>query len=141
MVYQGQCACGAVSATISAEPVAVRQCWCRACQRTSGGGATHNAIFPAEAVALSGELASHGYTADSGNTLTGHYCPNCGTPVYAASSARPHLRTFRLGFLAAGHGLRPSAAIWTDSAPDWAHIDPALEQWPGQPPAPVPPQD
>jgi hypothetical protein len=141
MAYQGQCACGAVTATISAEPVTVRQCWCRDCQRISGGGPTHNAIFPVEAVVLKGELGSHGHAAASGNTLTKHYCLSCGTPVYATSSARMHLQTFRLGFLADGHGLRPSAAIWTDSAPDWAYIDPALEQWAAQPPAPAMPQD
>lgn len=140
-MYHGQCACGAVTATIEAEPVAVRQCWCRDCQRMSGGGPTHNAIFPAEQVLLTGDLASHGHTAASGNTLTQYFCPACGTPVYATSSARLQYRTMRLGFLDAGHGLRPAAAIWTDSAPDWAVIDTALERWPGQPPAPTPPQD
>lgn len=141
MTYHGECACGAVSATIEAEPVTVRQCWCSDCQRISGGGATHNAIFPASAVTLSGQLASHGHQAASGNTLTKYFCPTCGTPVFATSSARLQFRTFRLGFLDAGHGLKPSAAIWTDSAPDWAVIDPALEHYAGQPPAPAIPQD
>lgn len=141
MTYQGQCACGAVRATIEAEPVAVRQCWCTDCQQISGGGATHNAIFPAEKVELTGQIASHGHTADSGNTLTKYFCPACGTPVYATSSARLQFRTMRLGFLDRGHGLKPAAAIWTDSAPAWAVIDPALERFAGQPPAPTPPQD
>ena len=42
----------------------------------------------------------------------------------------------RLGALDAGHGLKPDAAIWTEDAPQWAMIDPALEQWPRQPPPP-----
>jgi hypothetical protein len=140
-MYQGQCACGAVKATIDAEPVAVRQCWCSDCQQISGGGATHNAIFPADRISFTGDLASHGHRAHSGNTLTKYFCPACGTPVCATSSARLQFRTMRLGFLTPGHGLKPTAAIWTDSAPDWAVIDPALERWPGQPPAPTPPQD
>ena len=141
MVYQGQCACGAVTATITDEPVAVRQCWCRDCQQLSGGGATHNALFPASHVALNGELGSHAHTAASGNTLTHYFCPTCGIPVYATSSARLQFRTFRLGFLDVGHGLKPDVAIWTDSAPPWATIDPALARWPRQPPAPAQPQD
>jgi hypothetical protein len=130
-----------VTATITAEPVAVRQCWCRNCQQLSGGGPTHNAIFPADQVTLTGDLASHGHLAASGNTLTQYFCPTCGTPAYATSSARLQFRTLRLGFLAPGHGLSPAAAIWTDSAPPWAVIDPALDQWPRQPPAPAVPQD
>ena len=119
----------------------MRQCWCRDCQQLAGGGATHNALFPASHVALSGELGSHGHRAASGNTLTHYFCPTCGTPIYATSSARLQFRTFRLGFLDVGHGLKPDAAIWTDSAPPWATIDPALERWPRQPPAPAQPQD
>lgn len=140
MAYTGSCACGAVTATISADaPVAVRQCWCRQCQQVAGGGAANNAIFPTDGVELSGELATHSYVAASGNTLTHSYCPKCGTPVMAQTSARPHFRTMRLGFLDVGHGLAPNAAIWTSDAPPWAVIDPALEQFEGQPPAPPPP--
>ena len=54
MPYTGHCACGQVSVAITAEPVGTRQCWCRQCEQVSGGGATHNAMFPADAVALTG---------------------------------------------------------------------------------------
>ncbi len=134
--YTGRCACGAVTLKIAGEPIAARQCWCRQCQQIASGGPTHNAIFRAEDVELSGELASSDWPAASGNTLTFSFCPRCGTQIYGQSSARPHLMTFRFGALDAGHGLKPQMAIWTDEAPDWAVIDPALEQFPGQPPAP-----
>ena len=140
MSYSGRCACGAVTATITGEPAAVRQCWCRQCQQTAGGGPTHNAMFATADVALTGELGTHGYVAASGNTLTSSFCPRCATPVMAQSSARPQFRTMRLGFLEPGHGLVPQMAIWTQDAPPWAKIDPALEQYPQQPPAP-PPKD
>jgi len=140
MPFTGSCACGAVTAAISAEaPVAVRQCWCRQCQQAAGGGATNNAIFTTDSETVTGELATHAYTAASGNTLTHSYCPKCGTPVMAQTSARPHFRTMRLGFLDVGHGLAPDAAIWTGDAPPWAMIDPALQQFEAQPPAPLPP--
>ena len=136
--YTGRCGCGGVTLAISGEPVGTRQCWCRQCQQVSGGGPTHNAIFKADEVQLAGDLASNAWTAASGNTLTNWFCPSCGTPVYCQSSARPHLQTVRIGMLDAGHGLRPQMAIWTDDAPDWAVIDPALERFPQQPPAPPP---
>jgi hypothetical protein len=138
MTYHAACACGNVTATITGEPVAVRQCWCRQCQQVAGGGATNNAMFALADIALSGKLAGHVYTAASGNTLYQHFCPSCGTAIMGESSGRPQFRTLRFSFLAPGHGLRPTAAIWTDDAPDWAVIDPALEQFPRQPPPPAP---
>lgn len=138
MGYKGRCGCGAVTATITGEPVGVRQCWCRQCQQIAAGSATTNAMFATSDIAISGELASHPYQAASGNTLTQSFCPACGTPVMGQSSARPQFRTMRVGFLDEGHGLAPQAIIWTSEAPPWAVIDPALEQFSGQPPAPQP---
>lgn len=134
--YRGKCACGTVTATVTGEPLTVRQCWCRQCQQVAGGGATNNAIFLADDVALSGTLATHDYVAASGNRLTHSYCAACGTPVMAQSSAWPSRRTLRLGFLEEPHGLAPSTAIWTDDAPRWAAIDPILRQVARQPDPP-----
>ena len=39
MAYTGQCNCGAVIATIYGEPIVVRQCWCRQCQKAAVGRA------------------------------------------------------------------------------------------------------
>ena len=60
--------------------------------------------------------------------------------MLSGSSARPNVRVVRLGVLDEGHGLRPDMAIWTDEAPDWAVIDPAMEQCARQPAPPPPPQ-
>ncbi|MEO0033416.1 MAG: hypothetical protein RIS94_3174 [Pseudomonadota bacterium] len=139
MPYTGKCACGAITLQIAGEPLGTRQCWCRQCQQIAAGGPTHNAIFKADDVAISGTLANAHWTAASGNTLTFHFCPACGTQIYAQSSARPHLKTVRFGALDQPHGLKPEVVIWTDDAPEWAQIDPALESWPRQPPAAPPP--
>ena len=136
MRYSGKCACGAVTASIDGEPVAVRQCWCRQCQRIAAGSPTNNAIFAFEGMTFAGDLAEFSYVAASGNTLTQSFCGTCGTPVVARSSARPRFRTIRLGFLDPGHDLKPTVAIWTDDAPAWAAIDPALEKVARQPSPP-----
>ena len=136
--YTGRCACGQITLSIAADPVGTRQCWCRQCQQIAAGGPTHNAIFPAEAVGVEGELASAAWKAASGNTLTFHFCPACGTQIYGQSSARMHLKTVRLGAIDQPHGLKPQMAIWVSEAPDWAQIDPGMEQYPQQQPIPVP---
>ncbi len=136
--YTGHCSCGAVRLEIAAEPVAIRQCWCRQCQRIAAGGPTNNAMFRTEDLSVSGDLAASGYVAASGNTLSQWFCPGCGTHIMGESSARPQFRTVRIGVLDQSGDLAPTAAIWTDDAPAWAVIDPALEQFPRQPPPPAP---
>ncbi|WP_066556335.1 GFA family protein [Croceicoccus bisphenolivorans] len=137
--YRGTCACGAVTVSAHSEPIGTRQCWCRQCQKIAGGGPTHNAIFHNGDVTITGTLGSSIWTAASGNMLTFHFCPSCGTQVFGQSSARMHLKTMRLGIFDGDHGLRPQAVIWTEDAPDWAQIDPTLECWPQQPPPPPEP--
>lgn len=135
--YTGRCACGTVTASIEGEPLAVRECWCRQCQQIAAGGPTVNATFPTEAIAVTGTLGTHEFTAASGNTLTQFFCPQCGTPVMGRSSGRPHLSSVRFGFLDQGHGLKPQAAIWAEDMPDWASLDPSLERFGQQAPPPA----
>ena len=137
MTYTGHCACGQVTLTITGEPVTARQCWCRQCQRIAAGGATHNAMFATQDVIIAGTLAGHTYLAASGNTIIQSFCPACGTHVMGQSDARPQFRVIRMGTLDTPHAIKPLMAIWTDDAPEWAVIDPALEQFPRQPPAPT----
>lgn len=139
MAFTGRCACGGITLTIAGEPLGTRQCWCRQCQKIATGGASHNAIFRSEEVKIAGSLASSTWAAASGNTLTFWFCPSCGTQIYGQSSARPHLKTVRLGAIDEPHGLVPHAAIWVEEAPAWARIDPDMEQWPRQPPPPPTP--
>jgi hypothetical protein len=136
MNYSGRCACGKVKVSISGKPLATRQCWCRQCQYATGGGPAHNAMFRTDDVRFEGELAANTYRADSGNTISQWFCPACGTPVYVESSARPHIRSVRIGVIDQPHDLAPRMAIWTEMAPPWAVIDPSLERHERQPPPP-----
>lgn len=131
----GRCLCGAVTFTLSAEPLAVRLCWCRDCQHLAANG-TVNLLVPAEALAVSGTLAEHVKAADSGNQLTRQFCPVCGTHLFGISSGRPQFRVVRAGNLDDPSSVRPGMNIWTASAPAWACMDPALDSVPGQPVVP-----
>jgi hypothetical protein len=139
-MIKGSCSCGGVTVEITGQPVAVRQCWCRQCQQLAGGGATNNAIFRSDDVAISGAMERGEWLAGSGKVLYNWRCSTCGNPVYAQSEARPHLKTVRIGILNPGHGLAPDMVIWTSDAPPWAVFDPALpreERQPAPPPKPA----
>lgn len=135
----GRCLCGAVSFTLSADPLATRVCWCRDCQHLAANG-TVNMLVPADALAVSGAVAEYIKTADSGSEITRQFCPNCGTQLFAKSSLRPQFRVVRVGNLDEPSSVKPSVNIWVSRAPEWACIDTALEQieqQPVLPPAPV----
>ena len=68
--------------------------------------------------------------------MSRHFCPRCGSHLFASSSARPQFRVVRVGVLDDPSSVAPSANIWTRSAPGWACMDPGLEAFAQQPPAP-----
>ncbi len=134
--YTGGCACGSVTLRIDGPALMARQCWCRHCQKLAGGGPMHNAFFATENIAITGEIASNSYIADSGTEIRWHFCPSCATHLFAGADVRPHMRVVRIGIFDRPHDLRPQSAIWTQEAPSWAVIDPALDRYPAAAPPP-----
>ena len=132
---EGGCLCGAVRYTARAEPVVVRACWCRVCQHIASGNATINLAFPTEAMTITGELRDYPSTAESGNRMHRRFCPVCGVHLFSEAEERPHLVIVRAGTLDDPSIAAPRGTIWTKSAPSWAHIDPDLPRFEGQPPA------
>lgn len=130
----GGCLCKRVRFEINAEPIAMRLCWCRDCQYFAAGNATVNVVFPSDALTVQGELRDYESVASSGNRMHRRFCPHCGTPVFSAAESRPHLVIVRNGALDDTELLKPTATIWTDSAPAWAWIDDAHPRHAAQPP-------
>jgi hypothetical protein len=135
----GSCMCGAVTYRISSEPVVARICWCRDCQHLSANGAV-NIMVPTDALVVTGELSEFTKTADSGNEIKRRFCPQCGAHLFANSSARPQFTVVRAGTLSDPSSIKPTANIWTVSAPQWACMDPAMERVDQQPAPPARPQ-
>jgi hypothetical protein len=80
------CACGAVAVSVRGPVIAMLLCACEDCQKATGSGHASVATVRKESFALSGETRAFSLTADSGATTTRHFCPTCGTPLYAVSS-------------------------------------------------------
>jgi hypothetical protein len=134
----GGCLCGQVKFTLTGEPVASRLCWCRECQRMAANG-TANAIFPSDALRVTGQPATYERTADSGNVVSRRFCVACGCHLFADSNGRPGFTVVRLGTLDDPSSIRPAANIWAASAPGWACLDAALPRFEQQPPPPPKP--
>jgi hypothetical protein len=134
MDITGGCLCRAVRYRISAPPIITRVCWCRLCQYLGAGSGTVNTCFPSDALACEGELRDYASIADSGNIMHRRFCPKCGTQIFSAAEARPHLIFVRAGTLDDPEVARPSSTIWTSQAPSWACIDSELPAVAEQPP-------
>ena len=129
----GGCLCKSVRYRITAQPLATRLCWCRVCQYLAAGNATVNMVLPSEAISIEGALREYRSIADSGNVMYRRFCPTCGTPMFSQAEVRPHQLIVRTGTLDEPNQIKPTTAIWTNSAPDWVCFDPALTNIPRQP--------
>jgi hypothetical protein len=133
MPITGRCFCGSVTFTCDEPPIMTRACWCRDCRYLAAGNATVNAVFKAEGVKVSGDVTEYRSTADSGTAMRRGFCSKCGTPMFSAADSRPQVVIVRTGTLDDQELARPSANIWTASAPSWACMDTSLTAVEGQP--------
>ena len=131
----GGCLCGAVRIVASAPPIAMAQCHCRDCQRVSGAGHTSNARFDAASVEITGKTASYAVRADSGNTFMRHFCPTCGSRVFALSSGRPGMIILAAGAFDDSSWFSPQVVLYGRSRPDWDTASQSIPQFEGMPPA------
>lgn len=136
-LIEGGCLCRAVRYQATEQPLTVRTCWCRVCRYFACGNGSVNLAFARSAVTLTGELRNIQLIADSGNHTHRRFCPQCGVHVSSEAAERPHLIILRAGTLDDPKPFAPLANIWVAEAPSWAHIDPALPQFAGQPPPPA----
>lgn len=133
MTRTGGCRCGAVRYAITAGPVATRLCWCRDCQYWAAGNAAVNIIVPRSTLQVEGQPRVWESLADSGHRMRRSFCGECGTPVFSEARENPDYLVIRVGTLDESADIRPDVVIWTDSAPAWTQIDPALKAFPRQP--------
>jgi len=129
--FDGGCGCGAVRYRLKDEPIFVNNCYCHLCQRQTGTGSAVNAFIEAVNIEhLSGELSEHEFTTGSGGTQIVVRCASCGTPVW---SYYPRLGRkaagVRVGTLDEPSVVRPDAAIFVASKPDWAPLPEGVPQF------------
>ena len=93
-----------------------------------------NVFFPTTTFTVKGETRTYKSVADSGNIILRRFCPECGTPLFTAAEARPHLIGVRVGTLDDPNLVEPAMTIWTASAPRWACISASIPRVEHAPP-------
>ncbi len=132
--HAGGCLCGAIRYCVNAPITALRVCHCTHCQKTSGTGASVNAVIQSKDFALTrGTPKRYADKADSGRLLQRFFCGDCGSPIYSQRDITPERIVVRAGSFDDSSAMKIAAHIWTSSRRPWSHIDPDTEQLPGNP--------
>ena len=117
------CRCGQLRATVSGEPVRVSVCHCLDCQKRTGSAFSTQARWPEGQVTIEGSSRTWAHRADSGNRITHHFCPECGSTVhYRIEGKFDGLVAIPLGAFDDPYFLQPRFSVWEDRKHDWVEI-------------------
>ncbi|MFP5480723.1 MAG: GFA family protein [Alphaproteobacteria bacterium] len=111
----GGCLCGAVRIEAVGQPLRVGLCHCLDCRKHHGALFHASAIFPAEAVTVTGELCSY---------RGREFCPVCGGSVLGRSGDEVEVN---LGTLDAPDKFRPSYELWVIRREGWLPEFPGMQ--------------
>ena len=122
------CRCGQLRATVTGEPVRVSACHCLACQKRSGSAFAVQARWPAEQVTIEGRSKSWSQLADSGNRITFHFCPECGSDVHCVIDGKfDGLVAIPLGAFDDPYFAAPAFSVWEERKHPWVEISGDVE--------------
>ena len=131
----GKCLCGMVNYSINAEPVKMAQCHCTDCQQSSGTGHFSLAFFPKDKVTIEGNTRSFTTTADDGPEITRHFCPECGSRLFATNNINSFM-SIAVGCLDDHSWFKPQAIVYNKRKPAWDFMNESLPTFDEMPPAP-----
>lgn len=105
--YSGGCLCGAVRIGIDAAPYRVGICHCLDCRKRHGTIFSSFAVFPADAVTVTGETREF---------KTRSFCPTCGSPLFDRFGDEFELQ---VGCLDEPNRLTPTYESWIVRREHW----------------------
>ena len=115
--FTGGCLCGSVRLEASGSPYRVGICHCMDCRKHHGALFHASAIFPAEAVTITGNTQNY-----NGR----HFCPQCGSSVFGISADEIEVN---LGSLDNPDQFVPSYELWIIRRETWLPAFPDMKHY------------
>jgi hypothetical protein len=116
---QGGCNCGAVRLQAEGPPLRTGLCHCLTCRKATGSVFNAFAVWPRDRVAVTG---------DTRHWENRHFCPGCGSSVFALSEPEYEIEIY-LGSFDAGPGdLPPVYELWVKRREGWLPPLPGVAQ-------------
>jgi hypothetical protein len=119
---QACCSCGQLTLTVVGDPVRVSVCHCLACQRRTGSAFGVQARYTLGQVQIEGPSSSYTRTGDSGQSITFHFCPRCGTTVHWELAHFPDMIAVAVGAFADPTFLSPQFSVYDSRRHPWVDI-------------------
>jgi len=123
------CSCGQLSVTCEGEPVRISMCHCLECQKRTGSTFGAQARWPREKVTISGSSTQYVRVGDSGNKVTFHFCPTCGSTVYYGINDVPDVIAIAVGAFADPTFPQPKFSVYESRKHDWSGISADVEHF------------
>src|SRR5262249_54090620 len=105
--YTAGCLCGAVRLEARSEPYRVGLCHCLDCRKHHGAVFQAFAVFPADAVTVTGTTA---------NYRGRHFCPTCGSSVFSRTGDEIDIT---VGSFDAPNQVTPTYEVWVRRREGW----------------------
>jgi hypothetical protein len=126
-VVTGGCLCGHVAYEYEGEVGPANYCHCEDCRRCTGSAFNIGVRLEAGRFRIArGAPRPFTKRGESGNELTRHFCPECGSPLFTSSPRHPEFVYVKAGTLDDASIVQPAAQIWLASAVAWSRISPDL---------------
>ena len=116
--FTGGCLCGDLRITATGRPYRIGMCHCLDCRKHHGALFQAYAVFPEDAVTITGETRNYGDR---------HFCPRCGSPVFAHYEDEIEVR---LGALDAPDQMTPTYELWSVRREAWLPAFPQTRCYP-----------
>ena len=127
--FSGGCACGAIRYECAGEPLAMLNCHCLDCQRSSGAPFASGVIVATRSLTVSGAPSTHTAVASSGAGTRRSFCPKCGSPLFTTGEAMPDFTSIRFTTFDEPGDFRPALDIWTSRAAPWVCLNEELPKF------------
>ncbi len=127
---EGGCLCGNIRYSFAGAPLMTAACHCRNCQKQGGSA------FSVVCVALASSYQQTGVTkifedvGESGQTVSRHFCPDCGSPIISVAEALPDFTIVKAGTLDNPSLFPPTQEAYCDSSFDWLPPLPGTQRFP-----------
>ena len=125
MIREGGCLCGAIRFKAEGEPLNVRICHCRNCQKAMGSPFFVRALFPQSALSVEGDTASYA----SSEALDRVFCKSCGTRLFSRRR-NGTVAGIALAAFDDPNAFAPTEHIWVKEKMAWVGLKDGLPQYP-----------
>ena len=124
MKREGGCLCGAVRFKAEGEPINIRICHCRNCQKAMGSPFFARALFNPRALTVEGETGRY----PSSDRVDRVFCKTCGTRLFSWRRNGTAVGV-ALAVFDDRNAFTPTEHIWVSEKLSWVRVDDGLPQY------------